>query len=524
MYSFSGWLSDCRMSYWNRQLCHYKDKMDLFTSQQMRELDTLVIERTPISAYELMCRAGRACSEVLVARWPQAKSVAVFCGAGNNGGDGYVIARLLLEKGFGVQVYALGGDARGGAAQAQQDYLANGGGILLPDQTAVAAAPVADVIVDALFGTGLSRPLGDEICRWIDFINAASVPVLAVDVPSGLDADTGAMCPQAVCADVTVTFIAHKRGMYTACGSDCCGEIVFDALGAAADILTQVKPVARLADLHSLPKRLPHRRKNVHKGSFGHVLVVGGGHGMAGAARLTGEAALRTGAGRVSIVAAPESIAAIVAGCPALMVYGVAAGNELDVLLKGVDVVAVGPGLGCNAWGQALMTKVLDSNPPKVVDADALNLLAADPAHSDQWILTPHPGEAGRLLGVRSTDIGSDRFAAAERIVSRFGGVCVLKGSGTLVHSDHGTLVCAGGNAGMATAGMGDVLSGVVAALVAQGLSLNAAAELGVCIHAEAGDRAAGMTPRGLIATDLMPHIRACVNWQGVKNLEQTFA
>ncbi len=493
--------------------------MDLLTSRQAKALDALAIERMPIDGHELMRRAGRACLEVLTARWPQAKSVAVLCGAGNNGGDGYVLARLLLRRGCEVRVYDVGGEAgygvAGDAARAKKEYLAAGGRVLSAtgaDSSGIADEISADVAVDALFGIGLSRPLDDGMCRWVNRLNAASAPVLAVDVPSGLDADTGAMRPQAVYADVTVTFIARKRGMYTAFGGDCCGDVVFDDLGVASDLLREVKPAAQLGDLDRLLDQLPRRCRNVHKGDFGYVLVVGGGSGMAGAARLAGEAALRAGAGRVSVVVSKDNVAAIVAGCPALMAHGVSAGGELDVLLRRADVVAVGPGLGCGDWGQAMMTKVLESHRPKVVDADALNLLAAEPARADEWILTPHPGEAARLLGVAAAAVGADRFDAVERIASRFGGVCILKGSGTLVHSSARTLVCAGGNPGMASAGMGDVLSGVIAALLAQGLSLRAAAELGVCIHAEAGDRAAGAAPRGIIASDLMPYIRECIN------------
>lgn len=486
--------------------------MDLFTSQQTRAIDALVIERTPV---ELMRRAGQACFQALVARWPQAKTIAIFCGTGNNGGDGYVLARLLLIEGRRVRVHQLGGASagerglRGDALQAKEDYLA-AGGVVSPDGE---RSVPADVVVDALFGTGMNRPLDDEAQAWVNAVNASGAPVLSVDVPSGLSADTGAPCPSAVRADVTVTFIAHKRGMYTAWGRDCCGEIVFDDLGADAGLFGQIKPAARLVGLDDLIQRLPRRRDNVHKGDFGHVLVVGGGPGMAGAARLAGEAALRVGAGKVSVAAAADNVAAIVSGCPALMAHGVAsAGGVFDALLEDADVIAIGPGLGRGDWGRALLAKVLETRLPKVVDADALNLLSIEPASCDEWVLTPHPGEAGRLLGLTAAAVGADRFAAAEEITARFGGVCLLKGGGTLVHSREGVLVCAGGNPGMASAGMGDVLSGVVAALIAQGLSSHAAAALGACVHAEAGDRAAAGAPRGLIASDLMPHLRACVN------------
>ena len=476
-------------------------------------LDALLVKNTPISGYELMCRAGQVCFDALAVRWPQAKSIALLCGAGNNGGDGYVLARLLLDAGHEVHLYSFGGEPRRDAAQAKQDYISASGSVT----SKLPAGIVADVIVDALFGTGLSRSLDNEALHWVNTINVSAAPVLAVDIPSGLDADTGAKCEQAVHADTTVTFITRKRGMYTAWGRDCCGKIIFDRLGADIDLFAEVKPAARLIILNELSAQLPQRNANVHKGDFGHILVVGGGTGMAGAPRLAGEAALRAGAGKVTVAAAPDNVAAIVAGCPELMVHGVSRGGEVGSLIKKAKVIVVGPGLGCDRWGKSLMAMVIESDAWKIVDADALNLLAVEHAYSDRWVLTPHPGEAARLLDIPTAKVSNDRFAAAKTIYEGFGGVCVLKGSGTLIHSNKSTSVCVGGNSGMATAGMGDVLSGVVAALVAQGLSLHTAAELGVCVHAEAGDRAAGGEPRGLVATDLMPHIRSCVNFVGTR-------
>ena len=481
----------------------------LFTSRQSREIDALLIERTPIASYELMCRAGRAGLDRLTERWPHARSVAIFCGSGNNGGDGYVLARLLLKKNCEIHVYEInGGASRDDALQAKRDYLDTGGKIAPVDHP----FDSADVVVDALFGTGLNRPLDDRTRRWIDRLNAHDGPVLAVDVPSGLDADTGSMHPQAVRAEATVTFITRKRGMYTSFGKDCCGDILFSDLGIDPDLFSHVKPAASLVDLHQLQHRLPRRASNVHKGHFGYVSIIGGASGMGGAARLAGEAALRAGAGRVSVAVSPESEAAIVAGCPELMTCGTDNLDQLGRLLELTDVVVIGPGLGQGDSSQVLMSVVLESGQPRVIDADALNLLAAEPAKSENWVLTPHPGEAARLLGVDTLTVNEDRFAAAEKITQLYGGVCVLKGSGTLIVAGGDTLVCADGNPGMATAGMGDLLAGVIAAFLAQGFSLRDAAELGVCIHAAAGDRAAGLSSRGVLASDLMAYIRECAN------------
>lgn len=483
--------------------------MDLFTAEQSREIDALLIERTPVAGYELMCRAGRACFEVLSERWPDACAVAIFCGTGNNGGDGYVLARFLSERGYEAHVYEVGGGAsKGDALQARQDYLACGGAVVPAERW----PDSSDLLVDALVGTGLSRPLDEQTGHWIEKLNADRRPVLAIDIPSGLDADTGVMLPLAVRADVTVTFITRKRGMYTASARDCCGELLFRGLETDPGIFATVEPAARLIDLQQLRGRLAPRSQNTHKGDFGCVLVVGGGDGMAGAVRLAGEAALRGGAGRVAVSTSRENKVAVASGCPELMVHGIDDRGELTELVKRADIIVAGPGLGQGDWSQAMLAAVLESRCPKVIDADALNLLARDPVKQQNWILTPHPGEAGRLLGVSTAAIGANRFAAAEKIASFYGGVCVLKGSGSLVTAEDATSVCLGGNPGMSAAGMGDVLTGVIAALLAQGLELRAAAELGVCIHSAAGDRAAGVSPRGLLARDLMPYIRECVN------------
>ena len=404
------------------------------------------------------------------------------------------------------------GAGKGDAVQAKKDYLAADGATFPMGELFT----TPDVVVDAMFGTGLRHSLDNQAQRWINMINAIVAPILAIDIPSGLDADTGAMRPCAVRAEATVTFIVHKRGMYTAWGPDCCGEILFDSLGTPDRFIAQVESATQLIGFHDasdqLGSCLPHRYKNTHKGDFGHVLVIGGTTGMAGAVRLAGEAALRAGAGLVSVATSSENVVAIVAGCPALMVQGVKTGKELNPLLERASVIVIGPGLGRESWGCSLLEKVLESKQPKVIDADALHLLAKDPVYSDRWVLTPHPGEAASLLGISTAEVSDDRFDASEKIVSSFGGVCVLKGNGTLIHSNKRTLICAGGNPSMATAGMGDVLSGIVAALIAQGVSLSKAAEIGTCVHAEAGDRVAKNSSRGLIATDLMPHIRDCLN------------
>lgn len=254
---------------------------------------------------------------------------------------------------------------------------------------------------------------------------------------------------------------------------------------------------------------LPARNPAAHKGDFGHVLVFGGDHGMSGALRLAGEAALRTGAGLVSAATRAEHAASISVARPELMSHGIESASALAPLLKRATVLAVGPGLGQEEWGRKLLSSVLQSTLPMVVDADALNLLAIEPSQRDNWILTPHVGEAARLLDVTIEQVQADRVAAAVTLQKKYGGVTVLKGAGTVVVGVTGDVaVCSEGNPGMASGGMGDVLTGVIAGLLAQGCLLTEAAQQGVCLHAHAADVAAQEGQRGLLASDLFPVLR----------------
>ena len=257
---------------------------------------------------------------------------------------------------------------------------------------------------------------------------------------------------------------------------------------------------------------MPARSPTAHKGDFGHVLVIGGDRGMSGALRLAAEAALRVGAGLVSAATRAEHAASISVARPEIMSHGVESASALSLLLslrKGASVLAVGPGLGQGEWGRKLFSAVLESSLPMVVDADALNLLAVEPAHRDNWILTPHAGEAARLLGQTVEQVQADRISAAVALQQKYGGVVVLKGAGTLVADVTDEIaICSEGNPGMASGGMGDVLTGVIAGLLAQGCTLTEAAQQGVCLHAHAADLAAQEGQRGLLASDLFPHLR----------------
>jgi NAD(P)H-hydrate epimerase len=478
----------------------------LYTVEQARALDRHAIEQWGIPGYELMRRAASAALTSLRRHWPQARRVAVWCGPGNNGGDGYLLGALAREAGLQVELLALPGQLQGDALKARTAFEFAGGRVRLFDP--LAAWPEADLHVDALYGSGLNRAPTPEVAELIDRLNADGKPILALDVPSGLDADHGRCPGAAIRATVTVCFIAAKRGLYTGAAADQVGWLELDTLGLPDDLWAAFEADAELLQ----PAALPPRARAAHKS--GRVLAIGGDHGTAGAIRLCGDAALRSGAGLVSVATHVENIAALNAGRPELMAHAVYGPPSLQPLIDRADVLALGPGLGQGAWGHGLWLTALDAALPMVLDADGLNLLARESRRFTQpVVLTPHPGEAARLLGCDIATIEADRFAAARALASRYGAVAVLKGAGSLIaHPDGRVAVCPWGNPGMASGGMGDLLTGVIAALLAQGLTAWQAACLGVGLHARAGDLAAREGERGLLASDLLPFLRRLGN------------
>ncbi len=489
----------------------------LYRAEQVRELDRLAMTRYGISGETLMERAGTAAWERLVRRWPHAGRLVVLAGVGNNGGDGFVVARRALEAGRSVQVLQVGDrDRLKGDALYHAERYAAAGGVWRPFEGRLPEN--ADLLVDALLGTGLERPVEGIWSDAVQAMNRQRAPVVALDLPSGLHADTGAVLGCAVKAELTVTFIGLKQGLFTGEGPEMCGEVEFDALDVPARLYGHLVVSSRRIDWAQQRTLLRPRRRTAHKGDFGHVLVVGGDHGMGGAPRLAAEGALRAGAGLVTLATRPEHLAPALSARPELLAHAVEQPWQLDPLLRRATQVVVGPGLGRGPWGRALFEMVMAAGRPLVVDADGLNLLAESPVRRDDWVLTPHPGEAARLLGIDTQEVQADRFAAVEALEARYGGVVVLKGAGTLVASggDRRVAVCTDGNPGMASGGMGDVLAGVIGALMAQGLAPAVAAEMGVCLHAAAGDKAARAGRRGLLAVDLMSHIRRLANPEDV--------
>ena len=529
----------------------------------------------------LMGRAAQSAFDLLRQRWPETRKLCVLCGGGNNGGDGYLLARLALLSGFDVQVVALKpeavltGDAQLAAGAARE------AGVTIkawPMDDASAAEELLKgwpLLIDALTGIGLTKAPQGALAQAIDLINqyrAGGAHVMALDVPSGLNAATGAVEGVAVEADVTLTFLVDKPGLHTGRAELHAGQVSLARLGAAR-VLPEVVVQARTAALLTagavkrltprwLEGELVPRSPLAHKGDAGSVLVVGGGPGLGGSVLLASEAAARAGAGKVALLTAPEHVSASLTRCPEVMVRGLKSGPEgsnhdgfavLEAQLAIASVALVGPGLGTDEhatmlWGRGGLQRVLEAGQPLVVDADALSLLAwrakqGEIVHRDDWVLTPHPGEAARLLDCSVEEVERDRLAAVRAMQKKYGGSVVLKGAGSLIASPAGVLdgpnvaLCPYGNPGMASGGMGDVLGGIIAGLAAQSLmggfdarqsrapldaaaqaqrvtlSMAQAARLGVLVHALAADRAVQERgERGLLAGDLASYMHLLLN------------
>jgi NAD(P)H-hydrate epimerase len=495
----------------------------LYTAEQTRQLDRVAIDEVGIAGFDLMSRAGAAAFELLQCLWPEARSILVFCGLGNNGGDGYILASLAKCRGYEVTIVQLGDPVR-----LQGDALLAFGQARSDGVTKIAFQPdldlTADVIIDAMLGTGMTGAVRPDCALAIDWINTRRLPVLALDLPSGVDANTGVVLGHAVRAQATITFIGVKQGLLTFEGAEQTGALYFAGLELPEWIYSQVPARVCCVQPKQVAQSLPKRPRTLHKGDCGHVLVIGGDLGMGGAAIMAAQAAGRAGAGMVSLLTRQAHLGAVLARCPEIMARGVEEAQDIQQSLSRCDVVVAGPGIGRSRWGAFLLEQVLESDRALVLDADGLNYLSDLVEQSPErlsrgnWVLTPHPGEAARLLGCRSQDVQADRFRAIRQLQQLCQGTVVLKGNGSLVLGCGDCIrLIPTGNPGMASGGMGDVLSGVIGGLLAQGLGLDDAAAVGAYVHGAAADRAVqGVGERGLLATDLLPFIRSGVNggWQ----------
>lgn len=515
--------------------------MRIFTAEAMREVDRTAIEEVGLPSLVLMENAALGLVEAVAEAFPEAVEVAILCGPGNNGGDGLALARHLDCRGYRIHVFLVtagkehGGDAAVQLAVCRHHEIPLTGVADDGDLAAVLDACVqADLVVDALFGTGLGRPLEGLFADLVEGLNDLPVPVLAVDLPSGLNGSKAEVFGPHVVADATVSFAAPKVAHVFPPTAAAVGELIVTDLGVPPALLDEVaveEGVLDLMLLEELAALLPPRPADSHKGTWGHVLVVAGAPGRSGAAVMTARGAVRGGAGLVTAAVPEPLLATVDAGSLESMTVPLAAGAEGEITAAAVetllavardkDVVALGPGLGQGeGTAEAIRDAVLRLPLPLVLDADGCNAFAGRLGElrerSAATVLTPHPGELGRLLGVASDEVQDDRVAAVRRAVEASGAVVVLKGFQTLVAAPAGAgrpptvSVCPVGNPGMATGGSGDVLTGLVAALLAQLGDPEDAARLGVYLHALAGDLAAaeiGEVP--LAAGDLLTALPA---------------
>lgn len=488
----------------------------IYKAEQVRKVEPVAAKQAGVSMYTLMERAGQAVFNILREQYAGAKTILVLAGKGNNGGDAYVVARLALTQGLHVtlcefaDIERLSDDAK----TAREKWLATGEGIHNWQGLNFAGF---DVCVDGLLGTGISGAVQSPLSDVIQKTNNAQIPILSIDIPSGLHADTGSVCGVAMEAEHTVTFVGIKSGLVTGIGKQCAGKLHFNDLGIGNEFQRLADSIGRVFDFRQL-RPIPKRDIYSHKGSYGKLLCIGGNQGMPGSIRLTGEAALRCGAGLVKVFCHPDNVAMVSNGRPELMLE-----HEEEQLIEALNwctAIVIGPGLGKDAWAidklKVVLNHALEKHKHIVMDADALNLFSQDPKlvmPKHMAIVTPHPAEAARILKTSVNEIENNRYHNVRELANRFDCVALLKGSGSVVASQGNLWVCKNGNPGMATAGMGDVLSGVLGALLAQGMGLRLTAVYGMCLHSYAGDLASKEHgERGMLASDLFPYLRKLIN------------
>ena len=507
--------------------------MKIVTAVQMKELDRRTIEEAKVPGLTLMERAGGGVAAAMARHYgPLAgRTVTILCGKGNNGGDGFVVGRLLNKQRAKVRVLLLAhpGDLSGDAKTMHRRFLAAAGAravVTVPTPDGIRAALAqSDLVVDALLGTGLSAPATGAYRDAIEAINEAPGPVVAVDLPSGIHADTGAVLGAAVQANLTVTFGLPKLGLYTGAGLDHAGDVEIVDIGIPPAFVDTIASRVSLITQDMIGRLIPDRRPSSHKGTYGHAGIIAGSVGKTGAAAMAAKAALRTGAGLVT-VATPAGVndaleakllEAMTVPMPDTKAKTLARAGLEDLLsfVHARTAVAIGPGLTTHPETVELIQALVPRlDRPSVLDADALNALAGRTALLTECklppILTPHPGEMARLMDKTTTQaINADRIGSAMKFAQAHRVMLVLKGARTVVaHPDGRAAVCPTGNPGMATAGTGDVLTGMLVGLLAQGLTPWDAACAGVYLHGLAGDLAAAhMGPAGLIAGDVIEQI-----------------
>ncbi|MBQ4245586.1 MAG: NAD(P)H-hydrate dehydratase [Succinivibrio sp.] len=504
---------------------------EVFTSNQVKLIERDHANNHNGHCFDLMQSAGQAVFDYIVQNRPETREIFIFCGKGNNGGDGYIVANLMLQHNINHRVFATGVPHEGSEASIAYEYYLKQGGKVeyeLPNSGSMQSSGIIsytlpDVVVDALLGTGIESAPAGTTAKWIGYINRLKAFTVAVDVPSGLVSDTGNVPGLCVDADVTVCMLALKPGLFTSYGVDFVGKVVFAPLGIDSrsyhSLLQESSYCPLPIDLIGyedvrflLTRRLP----SCNKSDNGKVLIISGSKGMGGAAIICGSGALRTGSGLVKVATDENNVCPMLCVRPELMSVDLSDPAELNKAIVWADAVAAGPGLGVND-DTAFIVNTLDNlkETPVVLDADALTVLShfEEGFYNDNRILTPHPGEASRLLHVPVEDINSNRLISCYKLQQRYGGVILLKGAGTVICDGQRIAIIKEGSPALATGGSGDLLTGIIVSLLGQGLSLYDAAVTGACIHGRAGflsGEDGGIT--GSLPSDVLKYVRVLVN------------
>ena len=483
---------------------------ELVSGHAAKLLDQALIDKHKLTESELIAAAGSSAFRVISEEFPHYTDFDIFCGPGKNGLDGLNLAINAKSAGHAVRVYL--SEPNHSKNLLETLSFSELKELDISVQSFDRFIPRTSIIVDAIFGVGINRPLPREVEYTLRRINQLSNPKVAIDMPTGVNPSTGYIDTIAFRADLTISFFAGKQGAFTGEGRSHSGKVLIDKLSLAVhDELTKFHS-SKLESLKNLEDLLPIRQEYSNKLDYGHCLIVGGAPGFAGASLLACQAALRTGSGLVSLATHFSNSEGLISNQPEIMLHRIKDAQQIDKIIGRVSVVGIGPGLGLSAWSRRTYEQLLEFNKPVVVDADAINLLAERPYFNDSRILTPHSKEAGRLLGVSDLQVEFDRISSAERIAEIYGGVCLLKGPGTVVaRLGRTTRVISGGNSGMASGGMGDLLTGIIASLVGQGVTIFDAAILGASIHNQAADKAKNHGVRGMLPSDLLPLIRSLI-------------
>ena len=491
----------------------------VYKVNQLQQHEADAAQALGINLFQLMERAGAAVFTRIRQHYPNVRHLLVVSGKGNNGGDGYIVAKLAHQAGFTVSVIVtaqrqnIKGDALRALQALEQIPVSLTFSSSIEQSITDITNTQADLMLDCVFGIGFRGHLSADHNALIQHINRQDWIRVAVDVPSGLDANVGTVTSTAVKADLTITFIAYKQGLLTGQAANYVGELLLETLGVNHAFSNCVVTDVFRQTAQQVPA-LQKREAASHKGCVGMLLTIGGNSAFTGAICLASEAALRSGASLVSVCCHEESRQSLLARRPELMVIAHSA-QELvaATAFKKVKAIVIGPGLGRDNWAKKLYQSVLSFDHPKVLDADALHFLAEQPQQCQHWILTPHPGEAAVLLSCTIAEIEANRFLSVKKIAQRYGGICVLKGAGTLVSDGQSVWINTTGNAGMASGGMGDVLSGIIGALALQTADLYQAARLGVYIHGRAADIIAKKHGQiGILASDLYHEVQRLIN------------